>query len=101
MIEDDLRTLGKWLNEEPLAPIDRQALARVLAHKQPTPIDKSVARRIATQLGWEPPRKPLTDEEVEAIGEMVANAPLVGIVPNFRVRLARAIEAAHDIKEAS
>jgi len=44
-------------------------------------------------------RKPLTDEEVEAIGEMVANAPLVGMVPNFRVRLARAIEAAHGIKE--
>lgn len=31
---DDLRELGKWLNEEPNRPIDRSALARVLAWAQ-------------------------------------------------------------------
>ena len=34
----------------------------------------------------------LTDEEIEAIGDKVANEQLVGPVANFRVRLARAIE---------
>ncbi len=33
-IETDTRNLAKWLNEEQTAPIDRQALARVLAHLQ-------------------------------------------------------------------
>lgn len=37
----DIRNLSKWLNEEQTAPIDRQALARVLAMAeqpaQPTP----------------------------------------------------------------
>ena len=31
---EDIRTLSKWLNEESTAPIDRQALARVLAIAQ-------------------------------------------------------------------
>jgi hypothetical protein len=35
----------------------------------------------------------LTEEEIEAIGDKVANERLVGLVSNFRVRLARAIEA--------
>ena len=34
----------------------------------------------------------LTEEEIEAIGDKVANDQLVGPVANFRVRLARAIE---------
>ena len=35
---------------------------------QPEPvIDKSAAVRIATSLGWEPKRKPLTDEEIRRI----------------------------------
>ena len=34
----------------------------------------------------------LTDEEIEAIGDRVANEQLVGPVSNFRVRLAQAIE---------
>lgn len=38
-------------------------------------------------------RQPLTDEEIETIGNKVANMPLVGVVPNFRTRFARAIEA--------
>jgi hypothetical protein len=44
-------------------------------------------------------RKPLTYDEIEAIGDKVANEQLVGPVSNFRVRFARAIEAAHDIKD--
>lgn len=36
----------------------------------------------------------LTEEEIEAIGDKVANEELVGPVSNFRVRLARAIEQA-------
>ena len=46
--------------------------------------------------GWVcPPQRPwvgLTVEEIETIGDKVANEDLVGLVPNFRVRLARAIE---------
>ena len=45
------------------------------------------------------PRKPLTDEQIDEIAEIVANMPLVGIVNDFRTRFARAIEKAHDIKE--
>lgn len=33
-IEADIRNLGKWLNEEQTAPIDRQALAKLLAWAQ-------------------------------------------------------------------
>jgi len=44
-------------------------------------------------------RKPLTHDEIEVIGDKVANEQLVGPVANFRVRFARAIEAAHNIKE--
>lgn len=54
-------------------------------------IDKSAAVRIATVLGWEPQRKPLTDDEIQ-------NA-----LPGYRlidaIDIARAIEAAHGIKE--
>ena len=48
--------------------------------------------------GWQaalaqPVQEPLTVEEIEAIGDKVANEQLVGPVSNFRVRFARAIEA--------
>jgi len=45
------------------------------------------------------PRKPLTDEQIDEIADTVSNMPLVGIVNDFRTRFARAIEAAHGIKE--
>ena len=41
----------------------------------------------------------LTDERINQIGDVVANMPLVGVAPDFRIRFARAIEAAHGIKE--
>lgn len=33
-IEEDVRTLSKWLNEELTSPIDRPALARILYYLQ-------------------------------------------------------------------
>ena len=47
-----------------------------------------------------PVQKPLTHDEIEAIGDKVANKQLVGPVANFRVRFTRAIEAAHRIKDS-
>ena len=44
-------------------------------------------------------RKPLTEEEIMSIAEHVANEKLVGPVPEYRVRFARAIERAHGIGE--
>jgi hypothetical protein len=41
----------------------------------------------------QPEPEPLTHDEIEAIGDKVANEKLVGPVANFRVRFARAIEA--------
>ena len=48
--------------------------------------------------GWQAalaqrPWQGLTEEEIMVIGDKVANEHLVGLVSNFRVRLARAIEA--------
>ena len=55
-------------------------------------IDKSAAIRIATALGWEPKRKPLTDEQIlEMYNEPRSDAQMIAF--------ARAIEAAHGIKE--
>ena len=61
---------------------------------QPEPvIDKSAAIRIATALGWEPKRKPLTNEQILDMAE--------GCTAQYHdlLNLARAIEAAHGIKE--
>ena len=44
-IEDDVRTLSKWLNEEQTCPIDREALAKVLTYVQ---------RDIDALSEWEP-----------------------------------------------
>ena len=44
-----------------------------------------------------PTRKPLTEEEIMSIAEDVANEKLIGPVPEYRVRFARAIERAHGI----
>lgn len=53
-------------------------------------IDRSAALRIATALGWEPKRKPLTDEE---IAKLYFDNFSMGELKAF----ARAIEAAHGI----
>ena len=57
-------------------------------------IDKSAAKRIATALGWEPKREPLTDEEIEQCMKQ-AYATVQG--RNLEHAFARAIEAAHGI----
>ena len=64
-------------------------------YKEPKPvIDKSAAVRIATSLGWEPKRKPLTDEEIILIVADCASSH-----QHTDIHFARAIEAAHGIKE--
>jgi len=64
------------------------------------PIKASVLLPVGTALYTHPqPRKPLTDEQIDEIADTVANMPLVGIVHDFRTRFARAVEAAHGIKE--
>ena len=42
-------------------------------------------------------QKPLTDEQINSLGDKVANEKLIGPVSDFRVRFARAIERAHGI----
>lgn len=65
----------------------------------PCPTCEALARTVMLdQTYYDAQRKPLTDEQIEMIGDDVANEKLVGEVPNFRLRLARAIEAAHGIK---
>ena len=64
---------------------------------QPEPvIDKSAAVRIATSLGWEPKRKPLTEPELHAINP---TWPAPGQEWGYEevLAFARAIEAAHGI----
>lgn len=48
----DIRNLQKWLNEEQEAPIDRQALARVLAMaEQPAqPQQEPVAKQLDAEM---------------------------------------------------
>ena len=65
------------------------AIREALAQPEPV-IDKSAAIRIATALGWTPHRKPLTDEQLQEIADKCRLYPR---------DFARAIEAAHGIKE--
>jgi hypothetical protein len=65
------------------------------AQKQEPVIDKAAAIRIATVLGWTPPRQPLSEEEIEAIAAKIERSDFFDCVVPF----ARAIEAAHGIKE--
>ena len=78
-----------------LSGIGRQPLYSA-PQKQPPVIDKSVARRIATQLGWEPPRTwvGLTDEEVTTCHSLaVLSKKHDGTDPSFTTLLHRQIEA--------
>ena len=66
---------------------------------QPEPvIDKSAAVRIATSLGWKPKRKPLTDEEIDKLPWEPHEGNPMTFAEGLRY-FARAIEAAHGIKE--
>jgi len=98
-----LETIDGWLLARypcGLMPKEQEAITaikEVLAQPEQEPvIDKSAAVRIATALGWEPKRKPLTDEEIAEFAErMEASDP----TDSFWREFARAIEAAHGIKE--
>ena len=48
-IENDIRTLSKWLNEEQLCPIDRVALANVLVYVQQ---DFDVLSKWEPEIDW-------------------------------------------------
>jgi hypothetical protein len=72
----------------------RQAIEQ--AHKHEPVIDKSAAIRIATVLGWTPPRQPLLDEQIKQIW---LNGKDHGDDWLDVQAIARAIEAAHGIKE--
>ena len=74
--------IGKQLNEEAIT-----AIKAALEVKDEPVIDESAAKRIATALGWEPKRKPLTDEQVWAC---LPKDP-------DEMAFARAIERAHHI----
>ena len=83
--------LNKPMWNRPKMTVAITALEEALAQPEQEPvIDKSAAKRIATALGWTPQRKPLTDEEISEIA--INNPPMVH-------EFARAIEAAHGIKE--
>ena len=62
-------------------------------------IDKSAAKRIATALGWTPQRKPLTDEEIEKLADDFLAYQIEDYQVSGVFTFARAIEAAHGIKE--
>ena len=62
-------------------------------------IDKSAAIRIATSLGWTPQRKPLTDEEIEKLADDFLAYQIEDYQVSGVFTFARAIEAAHGIKE--
>ena len=61
-------------------------------------IDESAAKRIATALGWEPKRKPLTDEDVYQLANEHLHYQTEGYEVSGIYSLARAIEALHGIK---
>jgi hypothetical protein len=55
-------------------------------------IDETAAKRIATALGWEPPRKPLTHEEREKIVQIWIDGD------GTAAQIIDLIEEAHSIK---
>jgi hypothetical protein len=76
------------------------ALEEALAQPEQEPvIDKSAAKRIATALGWTPQRKPLTNGEIYTAYITATNQMLRAQDERLAFAFARAIEAAHGIKE--
>lgn len=121
-IEDDVRTLAKWLNEEQTSAIDKVALARVLAFVQKPadepvayvagyfsgrvvvePVNRALVMNTGTALYTTPPqRKPLTEKErisiaVEKLSPLV-RVGAVSPIDAFNIGITAA-EAAHGIKE--
>lgn len=93
---DLYEALGVKWGDDPFSAIAK------LREAQPEPvIDKSAAVRIATSLGWEPKRKPLTDEEIWKFWwsrPEVAEGEDDSMEAEF-VSAVRGVLAAHGIKE--
>jgi len=87
-----------YIEEVDYGPYDKWpviiALKQALAEPEPV-IDKTIAKRIATQLGWEPPKKPLSEDE---IAQAMYRADAIVTGP-MQFRFAKEIERAHGIKE--
>ena len=81
----------------PVAKLAIMEAEKALAQPEPV-IDKSAAIRIATSLGWEPKRKPLTDDEIDKLPWEPHEGNPMTFAEGLRY-FARAIEAAHGIKE--
>lgn len=73
-----------------------KALEAELAKQDKPVIDKSAAIRIATALGWTPPSKPLTDEEINDRAKAEGAYGAHGVDFWFGARFA---EIHHNIKE--
>lgn len=102
-LEDVYLTIIQWDvggGKRSRRELARRIVAKYTTPPQPEPvIDKSAATRIATSLGWEPKRKPLTDEE---IGQIILQQQITlvnYVCSDKQTEFARAIEAAHGIKE--
>jgi len=99
-MNNDIRNLSKWLNEEQETPLDHQALARVLAMAE-QPAQQRHISYACPQCHWsleEQPaqRKPLTDEFLRKLH----HEDQFGLFCDYDEfeQIARAIEAAHGIK---
>ena len=92
-----LEALEKHAELGLLAGATITAIREALAQPEPV-IDKSAAIRIATALGWTPHRKPLTDEEIDKLPWEPHEGNPMTFAEGLRY-FARAIEAAHGIKE--
>jgi len=80
MTKDEALRLALEALETSMYPQQKQlqaitAIKAALEAKDEPVIDKSAAKRIATQLGWEPPRTPISDEDIrQAEHHMVCGA---------------------------
>jgi hypothetical protein len=114
-IDADTRNLAKWLNEEQTRPIDRQALARLLAHVQYPPqrteqtpvyhlrqygdvteeqLDRYMETGDITPPAAQPAPVPLTLGQKQRLWSSVGNKPTLKDRVNA---YGLAIEAAHGI----
>ena len=78
---------------EPALPVGTPLYTRPQA-REPV-IDKSAAIRIATALGWEPKREPLTNEQIESLWDHRMYVHCSGMTALRAIT--RAIEDAHGI----
>lgn len=95
-ISTDTQSVTIWVNDE------IELIEKALAKPEQ---DKQICNCAAKDMPFGrcckalPARKPLTTEQINSLGDKIANEKLVGPVMDFRVRLARAIERAHGIGE--